>query len=58
MSFSEDTIRKTGHRACLREMTGQTYPTHASTSSFFNARHFTGHFSVAGSKGFQSEKKP
>ena len=37
MSFSEDIIRKTGHRACLREMTGQTYPIYASTSSFSRA---------------------
>ena len=37
MSFSEDTIRKTGHRACLREMTGQTYPIYAPTSSFSRA---------------------
>ena len=40
MSFSEDTIRKTGYRACLREMTGQMYPTHASTSSFSRAWKF------------------
>ena len=37
MSFSEDTIRKTGHRTCLREMTSQTYPTYASISNFSRA---------------------
>ena len=37
MSFSEDTIRKAGHLACLREMTGQTYPIYASISSFSRA---------------------
>ena len=37
MSFSEDTIRKRVHCACLRDMTGQSYPTYASTSSFSRA---------------------
>ena len=54
MSFSEDTIRKTGHRTCLRDMTGLCYPTQASTSSFSRAS-FNGMFSVTGSKGFQSK---
>ena len=37
MSFSEDIIRKAGHRACLREMTGQTYLIYASNSSVSRA---------------------
>ena len=47
MSFSEDTIRKRGHRACLRGIPLMPLP------AVFHARHFTVHFSVAGSKGFQ-----
>ena len=54
MSFSEDTIRKTGHRACLRDMKDQSYPSQASTSSF-SRESFNDTFSVAGSKGFQSK---
>ena len=50
MSVSKNTIEKIGHRACLREMTGQTYSIYASTSTYF-----TVHFSVAGGKGFQSK---
>ena len=37
MSFSEDTKRKRGQCACLRDMTGQSYPTYAYTSSFSRA---------------------
>ena len=33
MSVSKNIITKKGHPACLREMTGQTYPTSASTTS-------------------------
>ena len=33
MSVSKSKIKKKGHPACLREMTGQTYPTSASTTS-------------------------
>ena len=31
MSVSKNTIEKIGHRACLREMTGQTYSIYAFT---------------------------
>ena len=33
MSVSKNITKKIGHLACLREMTGQTYPTSASTTS-------------------------
>ena len=33
MSVSKSIIKKKGHPACLREMTGQTYPTSASSTS-------------------------
>ena len=36
MSVSKSIIKKKGHPACLREMTGQTYPTSA-TTTFTNA---------------------
>ena len=54
MPFSKDTLRKTGHCACLRDMTGLCYPTQTSTSSFSRAS-FNGVFSVTGSKGFQNK---
>ena len=56
MAVSKNTIRKTGHCTCLREMTGQTYPTYASTK-IFHAPHSTVHFLVAGSKGFKNKNK-
>ena len=37
MSVSKNTIEKIGHRACLREMTGQTYSIYASTSTLSRA---------------------
>ena len=33
MSVSKNITKKIGYLACLREMTGQTYPTSASTTS-------------------------
>ena len=44
MFVSKSIIKKKGHPACLREMTGQTYPTSASTTS-------TNAFSRASSHG-------
>ena len=37
MAVSTDAIRKAGHRACLREMTGQTFLIYASISNFSRA---------------------
>ena len=37
MAVSKNAIRKTGHLACLREMTGNTYLIYASTSNFSRA---------------------
>ena len=54
MAISKNTIRKTGHHACLREMTDQTYPIYALLANF-HAPHFMIHFLVAGSKGFESK---
>ena len=54
MAISKNTIRKTGHRACLREMTDQTYPIYALLANF-HAPHFMIYFLVAGSKGFESK---
>ena len=44
MSVSKNTTKEIGHHICLREMTGQTYPTYASISTFsrtsFHCRFF------------------
>ena len=49
-------IEKIGHRACLRDTTGKTYPIYASTGP---ARYFIGsrYISVAKSKGFKVTPK-
>ena len=54
MAISKNTIRKTGHHACLREMTDQTYPIYALLANF-HAPNFMLHFLIAGSKGFESK---
>ena len=41
MSVSKSIIKKKGHPACLREMTGQTYPTSASTTSMTSTNAFS-----------------
>ena len=43
MSVSKNITKKIGHLACLREMTGQTYPT--SATSAFSRASFHGTFS-------------
>ena len=52
MSLSKNITKKIGHLACLREMTGQTYPLLPLRPLLvhFQAPHFTAHFSIAGSK--------
>ena len=52
MSVSKNTIEKIGRRACLREMTGQTYSIYASTSTLSRASF---HGTFFGGKGFQSK---
>ena len=54
MAISKNTLRKTGHHACLREMTEQTYPIYALFANF-HAPHFMIYFLAAGSKGFESK---
>ena len=50
MSVSKNTIKKIGHRACLGDIKGQTYPT--GTNHVASFHRFTKHFAAAGSKGF------
>ena len=56
MAVSTNAIRKAGHRACLREMTGKP-SSFMPLSAIFHARHFKVHFSVARSKGFRSKNE-
>ena len=37
MAVSKNAMRKAGHLACLREMTGNTYLIYATTSNFSRA---------------------
>ena len=55
MAVSKNAIRKTGHLACLREMTGKTYFIYASTSNFSRAS-FQGTFFGSGKQGFSKQK--
>ena len=55
MSVSKNTIEKIGHRACLREMTGQTYSIYASTSTLSRAL-FHGTFFGGWRQGFSKKK--
>ena len=49
--FRKNPIEKIGHRACLREMTGQTYSIYASTSTLSRAL-FHGTFFGGWKQGF------
>ena len=55
IAVSKNAIRKTGHLACLREMTGQTYLIYASSSNFSRAS-FQGTFFGIGKQGFSKKR--
>ena len=54
MAVPKNIKRRAGHLACLREMTDQITP-FMPLLAIFHAPHFKVHFSVAGSKSFQSK---